>query len=112
MKNDHRHVDSEVSSRDNRNENDEPSQLASSSTDVDDVELNLKKKIKEVYRLFDMKKTVKKLTLEEKNAKAEIEIRRAEYQLDQFVKINDIQKVVKDCLMDGELFSKVKGYES
>ena len=68
LKNDHRHVDSDVSNRDNGNENDEPSQLASSSTDVDDVELNLKKQIKEVYRLFDMKKKVQKLTLEEKNA--------------------------------------------
>ena len=68
LKNDHRHVDSDVSNRDDRNENDEPSQQASSSTDVDDVELNLKKQIKEVYRLFDMKKKVQKLTLEEKNA--------------------------------------------
>ena len=59
-----------------------------------------------------MKKVHRKLTLEEKNAHADIEVKRAEYQLDQFVKVNEIQRVVKDCLMDGELFSKVKSYEA
>ena len=41
--------------------------------------VNLKRKIKEVYKLFDMKKVHKKLTLEEKNAHADIEVKRAEY---------------------------------
>ena len=92
LKNDHIPDDiSEISKRKTKNKNNAPSQQASSSTDVDDdFELNLKKQIKEVYKLFDMKRANKKLTLEEKNAKAEIEIRRAEYKLDQFVKVNEI----------------------
>ena len=92
LKNDHIPDDiSEISKRKTKNKNNAPSQQASSSTDVDDdFELNLKKQIKEVYKLFDMKRANRKLTLEEKNAKAEIEIRRAEYKLDQFVKVNEI----------------------
>ena len=91
LKNDHRPDDvSEISQPNNKNKKYVPSQQDSSSTDVDDIELNLKKQIKEVFKLFDMKRTHRKLTLEEKNAHAEIEIKRAEYQLDQFVKVNEI----------------------
>ena len=57
LKNDHIPDDiSEISKRKTKNKNNAPSQQASSSTDVDDdFELNLKKQIKEVYKLFDMK---------------------------------------------------------
>ena len=61
--------------------------------------------------MFCLKKAKRGLTLEEKHMKADIEIARAAYELDQFVKINEIQRVVRDCVMDGDMYEKVSRFD-
>ena len=83
----------------------------SSSTEIDDFDLELKKRIINVNKMFNMKSAKKKLTLEEKHEKANIEIKRAVFETDQFVKVNEIQRIVKDCIIDGDLYDKICRYE-